>query len=63
MNSGRYLDRLGNNVVLKTPNYRQTQLWYFHSKSKTIRSRQSNYSFNIQNNGRGNNLAVTTTNS
>lgn len=30
MSSGRYLDRVGNNVVLKTPNGRSTQVWYFH---------------------------------
>jgi hypothetical protein len=63
MKSAKYIDRVGNNVVLKTPNARQTQLWYFHQKSRTIRSRYQNYSFNIQSNGRSNNLAVTTTNS
>jgi len=30
MKSGRYLDRIGNNVVLKRPNGRNTQVWYFH---------------------------------
>jgi len=30
MKSGRYLDRIGNNVVLKTANNRPTQTWYFH---------------------------------
>jgi hypothetical protein len=63
MSSGRYLDRIGNNVVLKTPNARSTQKWYFHQASKTIRNRYQNYSFNIDSNGRSNNLSVGGTNS
>jgi hypothetical protein len=63
MKSGRYLDRVGNNVVLKTANNRPTQTWYFHQYSRTIRNKYQNYSFNIQSNGRSNNLAVTSTNS
>jgi hypothetical protein len=39
MKSGRYLDRLGNNAVLKTPNGRNTQIWYFHQRSRTIRNK------------------------
>jgi hypothetical protein len=30
MASGRYLDILGNNIVIKTSNGRNTQNWYFH---------------------------------
>jgi hypothetical protein len=63
MKSGRYLDRVGNNVVLKTPNGRNTQEWYFHQRSKTIRNKYQNYSLNIQSNGRSNNLMVGGTNS
>jgi hypothetical protein len=63
MKSGRYLDRVGNNVVLKTPNGRDTQVWYFHQYSRTIRNKYQNYSFNIDGNGRSNNLGVTSTNS
>ena len=63
MKSGRYVDRVGNNVVIKTPNNRSTQVWYFHQKSKTIRNKYQNYSFNIDSNGRSNNLSVTSTNS
>jgi len=44
MSSGRFIDRIGNDVVLKTPNDRQTQLWYFDNKTKTIKSRYQNYS-------------------
>jgi hypothetical protein len=39
MSSGRYLDRVGNDVVIKRSNGRTTQKWYFHQPSKTIRSR------------------------
>jgi hypothetical protein len=63
MKSGRYLDRVGNNVVLKTPNGRDTQVWYFHQYSRTLRNKYQNYSFNIDGNGRSNNLGVTSTNS
>jgi len=61
--SGRYLDRLGNNVVLKTPNGRNTQDWWFDQRSRTVKNKYQNYSFNIQSNGRSNNLAVGGTNS
>jgi len=44
MGSGRFIDRVGNDVVLKTPNDRQTQIWYFDNKSKTIKNRYQNYS-------------------
>jgi hypothetical protein len=30
MTSGRYLDILGRNLVIKTSNGRNTQQWYFH---------------------------------
>jgi hypothetical protein len=39
MNSKRYLDRVGNDVVIKTPNARTTQIWYYHYKTRTIRSK------------------------
>jgi hypothetical protein len=47
MRSGRYIDILGRNMVLKTPNNRRTQIWYFHQPSKTVRSRNNNQSFDI----------------
>jgi hypothetical protein len=63
MSSKRYLDRVGNDVVIKTPNSFKTQVWYFDDKMKTIRNRKDNYALNIQSNGRSNNVAVTTSNS
>jgi hypothetical protein len=43
MNSNRYIDLINNrNMVIKTPNGRNTQRWYFHQQSKTIRTRLNN---------------------
>jgi len=38
MASGRYLDLINNNIVLKTPNGFSSQRWFFDQKSKTIKS-------------------------
>jgi hypothetical protein len=39
----RYLDIPDNrNFVIKTPNGRKTQIWYFHQPSLTIRTRYNN---------------------
>jgi len=35
---GRYLDILGRNMVIKTPNGFNTQQWWFDQKSKTIKN-------------------------
>jgi len=52
MSSGRYLDLIGNrNMVIKTPNGRRTQVWYFHQQSLTIRTRLNNQSWDITSNG------------
>jgi hypothetical protein len=46
--SGRYLDLIGNrNMVIKTSNGRNTQRWYFHQQSLTIRTRLNNQSWDI----------------
>jgi hypothetical protein len=40
---GRYLDLINNrNMVIKSPNGRKTQTWYFHQQSLTIRTRYNN---------------------
>jgi hypothetical protein len=39
MKNGRYLDRVGYDVVIKTPNARNTQVWYYHWKTRTIRNK------------------------
>jgi hypothetical protein len=46
--SNRYLDLINNrNMVIKTPNGRKTQLWYFHQQTLTIKTRLNNQSFDI----------------
>lgn len=43
MREHRYLDLINNrNMVIKTPNGRSTQVWYFHQQSRTIRTRYNN---------------------
>jgi len=57
MNSHRYLDLINNrNFVIKTPNGRSTQIWWFDQKSLTIRTKLNNQSWDIQNAGRTNNM-------
>ena len=64
MRSGRYLEVVdGRNIVIKTRNGRNTQVWYFHQQSLTIRTRSNNQSIEIQNSGRHNNLRIWSTNS
>jgi hypothetical protein len=63
LKSGRYLDILGRNLVIKTRNGRNTQTWYFHQQSLTIRSKSNNQSFDIQNSGRAQNMQVYSTSS
>jgi hypothetical protein len=46
--SNRYLDLINNrNMVIKVPNGRKTQVWYFHQQSLTIRTRLNNQSWDI----------------
>jgi len=62
--SGRYLDLINNkNFVIKTRNGRNTQEWYFHQQSYTIRSKYNNQSWNIQSNGGGQKMEIISTNS
>jgi hypothetical protein len=64
MASNRYLDLINNrNMVIKTPNGRNTQVWYFHQQSLTIRTKLNNQSWDIQSAGRTNNMQVWSTNS
>jgi hypothetical protein len=51
LRSGRYLDLISNKPIIKTRNGRNTQTWYFHLVSLTIRSKSNNYSWNIVSNG------------
>ena len=53
MKENRYLDLINNkNMVIKTRNGRKTQIWYFDQKSKTIKTRLNNKSFDIVSSGR-----------
>jgi len=62
--SNRYLDLINNrNMVIKTPNGRNTQIWYFHQQSLTIRTKLNNQSWDIQNSGKTNNMQIWSTNS
>jgi len=64
MNSNRYLDLIGNrNFVIKTPNGRNTQRWYFHQQSLTIRTRYNNQSWDIKTSGKTNDMQIYSTNS
>jgi hypothetical protein len=64
MRSGRYLDVVdGRNLVIKTRNGRNTQKFYFHQQSLTIRTRYNNQSVEITNSGRSANLRIYSTNS
>jgi hypothetical protein len=53
MKANRYLDLINNrNFVIKTPNGRNTQVWWFDQKSLTIKTKLNNQSFDIRNSGR-----------
>jgi hypothetical protein len=64
MKSHRYLDLINNrNLVIKTANGRNTQVWWFDQRSLTIKTKLNNQSWDIQNAGRTNNMQVWSTNS
>jgi hypothetical protein len=64
LSSGRYLDLINNrSIVIKTPNGRNTQRWYFDQRSLTIKTRLNNQSFDIKSSGRTNNMQIWSTNS
>jgi len=66
MSQHKYIDLISNKAVLKRPNSRKTQVWFFDKDTKTIKSRSStSYSLQITGSG-GNNqkhMHITTTNS
>jgi hypothetical protein len=64
LKSNRYLDLINNrNMVIKTPNGRNTQVWYFDQRSLTIKTKLNNQSFDIKNSGKTNNMQIWSTNS
>jgi hypothetical protein len=57
LGKGRYIDYFsGRNLVVKTSNGRNSQKWYFHQPSRTIRGRSTNQSIDIHNSGKSNHL-------
>jgi hypothetical protein len=42
LGQGRYLDYVTRDLIIKTQNGRNSQKWYFHQPSRTIRSREKN---------------------
>jgi hypothetical protein len=60
----RYMDVIdGRNVVVKTPNEFDSQVWYFDQRTKTIMNTlHKNKSLDIQNSGNTNNMQVWSTN-
>jgi hypothetical protein len=63
MRAGRYLDLIGRDFVIKTRNGRNTQKWYFHQKTLTIRSKSNNQSWDIKNSGKTTHMQVWSTSS
>jgi hypothetical protein len=64
MDSGRYVDLIGNNMVLKRPNGFPSQQWWFDQKTKTIKSwRTKSYSWTVSSGGKGSAITVGGTNS
>jgi hypothetical protein len=64
MNSHRYVDLINNrNMVLKVPNGRNTQVWYFHQQSLSIRTKYNNQSWDIKSSGKSNDMQIWSTNS
>jgi hypothetical protein len=60
----RYMDTFGGNkMVIKTPNGRKSQLWYFDQRTKTIKSSSRGYSWNINGNGKADRMDLYRTNS
>ena len=53
----------GRNFAIKTANGMKQQIWWFDQKSKTIKSKYNNQSFDIKNNGKSNTMQIWTTNS
>jgi hypothetical protein len=50
-------------MVIKTPNGRKTQTWYFDQKSLTIKTRYNNQSWDIKSAGRTRDMQIWSTNS
>jgi hypothetical protein len=58
LSSGRYMDLVGDNLVIKTRTASESQKWYFDFKSRTIINKATKKSINIGNKGSGNTVNV-----
>jgi hypothetical protein len=56
--SGRYLDVVGDQILIKTRSTSKTQKWYFDYSSRTIRNAHTKKSMSISSSGRGNRFMV-----
>jgi len=64
LSSHRYLDMINNkDFVIKTPNGRNTQTWFFDQKTLTIKTQYNKKSWDIVSSGKTNKMQVYTTNS
>ena len=64
LDENRYLDLINNrNMVIKTQNGRKSQTWYFDQRSKTIKTKLNNQSFDIKSSGKSNDMQIWSTNS
>jgi hypothetical protein len=63
LGANRYLDLIGNNMVIKTKNSRKSQIWYFDQRSYTIKTRVNNKSWDIISSGKTTRMQVYSTNS
>jgi hypothetical protein len=64
MDTHKYLDLINNrNMVIKTKNGRNTQIWWFDQASYTIKTKLNNQSFDIKSAGKTNQMQIWSTNS
>jgi membrane carboxypeptidase/penicillin-binding protein PbpC len=64
LSSHRHLDLINNrNMVIKTRNGRNTQVWWFDQKSLTIKTKLNNQSWDITSSGKSQNFQIWSTNS
>lgn len=63
LGSGRFVDVIGDQVVLKSRSTRASQKWFFDFKTRTIKNSETKKSLMISDSGKGNNLKLWNTNS
>lgn len=57
--AGRYLDYIGTQTVIKVPNGRSTQTWYFDWVTRSVRSRATTAKgLHLQSNGNANQVII-----